>query len=65
MWDLSSRLGRFTPGEGSQYPLNKWLILVFLIPLHFVTATVALRYKDDHTEDNMMGGTSGTPETGK
>ena len=30
-----------------------------------MTATVAMRYKDDHTEDNMMGGTSDTHETRK
>jgi hypothetical protein len=65
MWDLSSRPGRFTPGKGPQYPLNKGLILVFLFPVHFMNATVAIRYKDDYTEDNMMDGTSGTHETRK
>jgi len=32
MLDLISRLGRFTPGKGPQYPLNKGLILIFLFP---------------------------------
>lgn len=64
IWDLSSLPGHFTPGKGPQYPLNKGLILVFIFPVHFMTATVAIRYKVDYTED-MMGGTSGTHETGK
>lgn len=65
MWDLSSRSSRFTPGKRPQYSLNEGLILVFLFPVDFMTATDAISYKDGHTEDNMMGGTSSTHETRK
>jgi len=55
MWDFSTRPCRATPGKGPQYPLNNGPILVFLFPVHFMTAIVAICYKDDHTED-MTGG---------